>query len=596
MSIADPKSILAVMPEKPGVYIFYDSAGAVIYVGKAKNLKHRTSSYFLKQQSKKTTVMLTRAVELKHIVVNTEADALLLENNLIKQYQPRYNILLKDDKTYPWICIKNERFPRVFSTRRHIKDGSSYFGPYTSSMVVKNLTELFRQLYSLRTCNLNLSRAAIEAGKYKVCLEYHIKNCKAPCIACQTEDEYNLAIAEIRDILKGNITPVKEHLRSLMTEYASRLMFEEADIVKHKLEILSAYQAKSTIVSAIIRNVDVFGMAQDEENSYINYLRVVNGAVVQAFTLEMKSRIDEEKEVLLGSAITELRCRMKSDATEIVVPFLPDMEYDNLHYTIPQKGDKYRLLELAERNATAYKFEQRKRHDSAMNKPHDRTLKIMERMKADFHLAELPTHIECFDNSNLMGTFPVASCVVFRNGRPSKKDYRKFNIKTVEGANDFASMEEIVYRRYRRLIEEGKELPQLIVVDGGKGQLSSAIKSLQRLGIFEKVAIVGIAKRLEEIYFPNDPVPLYIDKDSVSLKIVQQLRDEAHRFGITFHRAKRSKGMTVSVLNGIKGIGNKTIELLISTVGSLDAVAAMSEKELADIIGSDKARKIKAAI
>lgn len=586
----DHKPILAVMPDKPGVYMFLDSKGTIIYVGKAKNLKRRVSSYFLKNQTGKTTIMLRKAVDVKHIIVNTEEDALLLENNLIKKHQPRYNILLKDDKTYPWICIKNESFPRVFITRTKIYDGSSYFGPYTSGLLANTLVDLIRKLFQIRTCNLNLAPSNIAAAKYKVCLDYHLGSCKGPCIGEQSEQEYASSIAQARSILKGNITVVKDHLKAMMLDYSKTMRFEEAQIVKDKIDLLSGYQVKSTIVNTQIRNVDVFGLSEDEENTYVSYLKVINGAVIQNYILDMKTRLNEDKESLLAFAITEIRHRVDSDSSEIVVPYIPDITYDSVKYTIPVKGDKLRLLELAEKNAIYYKLEQKKKREGF--KPKDRTNKNLERIKADFHLSELPVHIECFDNSNIMGTYPVASCVVFRNGKPYKKDYRHFNIKTVVGPDDFASMEEIIYRRYKRLTEENKSLPQLIVVDGGKGQLSSAVKSLEKLNLMGKVAIVGIAKRLEEIYFPHDPVPLYIDKNSISLKIIQQLRDEAHRFGITFHRDKRSTGMLKSELTDIPGIGEKTRELLLSNIGSSAKIKSASFDQLAEIIGSKKAHII----
>jgi excinuclease ABC subunit C len=582
----DYKPILLAMSKKPGVYMFVDQNGTIIYVGKAKNLKQRVTSYFAKNQSGKTTVMLKRAVNIKHIVVNTEEDALLLENNMIKEYQPRYNILLKDDKTYPWICVKNENYPRVFLTRNYIKDGSTYFGPYTSTLMARTLLDLIRKLYQLRSCNLNLTPDGISSGKFKVCLEYHIGNCKAPCIGLQTKEEYDNGINQIKNILKGNISTVKEHLKEMMKRYAGEMRFEEAHAVKDKLDILSGFQLKSTIVGTVIRNVDVFGIAEDDSNTYVNYLKVVNGAVIQVFTLSMKSIVAEEKESLLSFAITEIRKRVSSDSPEIIVPFKPDMSLEGIKYTVPEKGDKLRLLELAGKNALYFKLEQMKRREVV--KPKDRTSQILEKMKADFQLPDLPVHIECFDNSNIMGTYPVAACVVFRNGKPSKKEYRHFNIKSVEGPNDFASMEEIVYRRYKRLMEEKRSLPQLIIVDGGKGQLSSAVKSLTRLGLENKVVIVGIAKRLEEIFFPNDPVPLYIDKNTVSLKIVQQLRDEAHRFGITFHRDKRSVGMVGSELDNIKGIGPKTKELLLSNLGSVAIIRNTPVEKIMELIGVKK--------
>lgn len=581
------KSILSNLPGKPGIYQFVDAAGTIIYIGKAKNLKKRVTSYFAKNQSGKTNAMLRRSDDVRHIVVENESDALFLENNLIKKHQPRYNILLKDDKTFPWICIKNEHFPRVFSTRNTIRDGSSYFGPYTSALMVRTLLNLIRQLYKLRTCPLSLTQSNIAAGKFKVCLEYHIGNCKGPCVALQTEEDYMESIRQIKDILKGNISTVIDHLRELMQQYANEMRFEEAQVIKDKIEILSRFRSKSAIVSNSIRNVDVFGFTQDGENAFVNYLKVVHGAVTQAFTLELKTRIDEEKESILGIAVTEIRRKLCSDSKEIIVPFNPDILLENVRYTIPQAGEKLKLLELADRNAIYYKLEQKKKRME--HSPEVRTGKNLEKLKNDLHMPDLPVHIECFDNSNIMGTNPVAACVVFRNARPSKSEYRHFNIKTVTGPDDFSSMEEIVYRRYKRMLEESNDLPQLIIIDGGKGQLSSAMKSLNKLGLREKITMIGIAKKLEEIYFPGDNVPIYLDKNSISLKIIQQLRDEAHRFGVTFHRDKRSSGMLKSELDEIKGIGPKTKELLLKHFGSVDEIKKTGTAELEKIIGHSKA-------
>ena len=586
MSI-EPGVILPVVPEKPGVYQFLDSSGTPLYVGKAKNLRKRLASYFTKNQSGKTTVMLKKACSVRHIVVDNESDALLLENNLIKKHQPRYNILLKDDKTYPWICIKKESFPRIFSTRNTIKDGSVYYGPYTSGLMVKTLLDLIRQLYKPRTCSLNLTADTIASGKFKVCLEYHIGNCKAPCIGLQKEDDYNINIQQVREILKGNISSVIEHLKDKMIYYSKELRFEEAQVIKDKIDILSKFRSRSAIVSSKISNTDVFAFTQDNDNTYINFLKVVNGAVVQVFTLEMKSRMEEEKESLLGFGITEIRQRVSSDSPEIIIPFKPDIQLEGIKYIIPVKGDKMKLLELAERNAIYYKLEKRKKEETAPKK--DRTARNLEKLKKDLHMAELPVHIECFDNSNIRGENPVAACVVFRNGRPNKKEYRHYNIKTVTGADDFSSMAEIVFRRYRRLLEEHQEIPQLIIVDGGKGQLSAAIKSLDKLGIKTNVTIIGIAKKLEEIYFPGDSVPLYLDKNSISLKIIQQLRNEAHRFGITFHRDKRSSEMSKSELDKIKGIGEKTKEIILTKIGSVDKIKMTSLDELEKLVGISKA-------
>jgi excinuclease ABC subunit C len=581
------KSILSLLPDKPGIYQFIDSEGTIIYVGKAKNLKKRVTSYFSKNQSGKTIVLLKKALDIRHIVVDNESDALLLENNLIKKHQPRYNILLKDDKTFPWICIKKEPFPRIFSTRNTIRDGSQYFGPYTSGLMVKTLIGLIRQLYKLRTCSLNLSDSNIKDGKFKVCLEYHIGNCKAPCIGLQSEVDYQENMVQIRDILKGNISSVIDHLRHLMTQYSEGLRFEEAQLIKDKIELLSRFRSKSTVVSNTIKNVDVFGFTQESDNAYVNFLKVVHGAVIQAYTIELKIRIDEEKESILGFAITEIRQRLLSDSPEIILHFKPDLLIDKIKYTVPQAGDKYKLLELAERNAIYYKLEQKKKRME--HSPQVRTGKNLEKLKNDLHMADLPVHIECFDNSNIMGTNPVAACVVFRNAKPSKKEYRHFNIKTVTGPDDFSSMEEIVFRRYRRLTEEGNSLPQLVIIDGGKGQLSSAMKSVDKLGLRQKITVIGIAKKLEEIYFPGDTIPLYLDKNSISLKIIQQLRNEAHRFGINFHRDKRSADMVKSDLDQIKGIGPKTKEILLKNLGSVENIKNSSPEQLEKLVGSSKA-------
>jgi excinuclease ABC subunit C len=583
----DHKIILTLIPSKPGIYEFFDSTGNIIYVGKAKNLRKRAASYFTKNQSGKTIVMLKKAAELKHIVVENESDALLLENNLIKQHQPRYNILLKDDKTYPWICIKNEPFPRVFSTRNVIRDGSIYYGPYTSGLMVKTLLDLIRQLFHPRTCNYNLTPKNIAEGKFKPCFEYHLGNCKGPCIGLQTEEEYMHDLQQIKSILRGNISTVLNHLKEEMFNYSQNMRFEEAQKLKEKYDILLKYRSRSVIVSTTIKDVDVFALTEDTDNTYINYLKVVDGAVIQSYTLDLKSRINEEKESLLGFAITEIRQRLSSNSPEIIVPFMPDILFEKVRYTVPEKGDKFKLLQLAERNAIYYKLEQRKKKEDF--RPAQRTGKNLEKLKSDLHMAEIPVHIECFDNSNIMGANPVAACVVFRNGRPSKKDYRHFNIKSVTGPDDFSSMEEIVYRRYKRMLDEKQELPQLVIIDGGKGQLSSAIKSLDKLGLRNRIAVIGIAKKLEEIYFPGDSVPVYIDKNSISLKIIQQLRNEAHRFGINFHRDKRSSDMTKSDLDIIKGIGEKTKEILLKEIGSVEKIRKIPLATLQDLVGKHKA-------
>lgn len=583
----NPSAILPNIPDKPGVYIFSDVNGKIIYVGKARSLKKRVASYFAKKLPGKTSVMVSRASALKHVVTNTESDALLLENNLIKEHQPRYNILLKDDKTYPWICIKNERFPRIFSTRNTLRDGSIYFGPYTSGIMVKTILDMIRILFKPRTCALNLTGKNIESGKFRVCLEYHIGNCKGPCAGLQTEEEYNENIRQAKQILKGNIAVVMEHLRSLMASLSKELKFEEAQAVKEKIEILSKFRNRSTVVSRTIKNVDVFALAGDDESSFVSYIKVVEGAVIQVFTIEIKRRLDEDKESLLGSAITEIRNRVSSDSPEIIVSFMPDIQYNKIKYTVPVRGDKLRLLEMAERNAVYARLEHKKKKEQ--QKAFERRHKNLEKVKSDLHLPALPVHIECFDNSNTSGDNPVAACVVFRNGKPAKNDYRHFNIKTVTGPDDFSSMEEIVFRRYKRMLDEDQSLPQLVVIDGGKGQLSSAMKSIVKLGIEQKVTVIGIAKKLEEIYFPGDSVPLYLDKNSYTLKLVQQIRNEAHRFGIAFHRRKRSAGMLQSELDNIKGIGPKTKELLLKNFGSMEDIKKAGIEELEKITGKRKA-------
>jgi excinuclease ABC subunit C len=581
------KSILSLIPDRPGVYQFIDSSGVIIYIGKAKNLKKRVTSYFSKNQSGKTIALLRKTSDIRHIVVDNEQDALLLENNLIKKHQPRYNILLKDDKTFPWICIKNESFPRVFSTRNPIRDGSQYFGPYTSGLMVKTLISLIRQVYKLRTCYHNLTESNIKAGKFKVCLEYHLGNCKAPCVGRQIESDYLENIDQIRDILKGNISTVIDHLKKTMAKYSLEMRFEDAQAIKEKIEIISRFRSKSTIVSNTIKNVDVFAITQESDNVYVNYLKVIEGAIIQALTIELKIRADEEKESILGFVITEIRQRLSSDSSEIILPFKPDILLDGVRYTVPKAGEKLKLLELAERNAIYYKLEQKKKRME--HSPQVRTGKNLEKLKNDLHMPDLPVHIECFDNSNIMGTNPVAACVVFRNARPCKNDYRHFNIKTVTGPDDFSSMEEIVFRRYRRMIEENQGLPQLVIIDGGKGQLSSAMKSIDKLGLREKITVIGIAKKLEEIYFPGDSVPIYLDKNSISLKIIQQLRNEAHRFGINFHRDKRSSDMIKSDLDQIKGIGPSTKEILLKHFESVDKIKNASSEELKNLIGHSKA-------
>jgi len=588
------KSTVSSLPDKPGVYQFVDSAGTILYVGKARSLKKRVLSYFTKNQSGKTQAMLSRAVDLRHIVVDNESEALLLENSLIKKHQPRYNILLKDDKTYPWICIKNEHFPRVFLTRKLIPDGSSYYGPYTSVPAVRTLLDLVRQLFQIRTCSLPLNKKSIAEGKFRVCLEFHIGNCRGPCIGLVSEEEHNQNIERIKQIVKGDVGSVTGHLEALMKQYAAALKFEEAQKIKEKLEILARYRSKSVVVNTSVRNVDVFGSTSDEGSMYISYMKVVAGAVVQSYAIELKMRLEEERESVLSTAVTEIRQRVASDSPEVIVPFMPDIQLDKIKYIVPLRGDRHKLLDLANRNAVFFKLERQKK---ASEKSKDnRTEKNLEKMKKDLHMPDLPVHIECFDNSNIQGESAVAACVVFRNGRPSNREYRHFNIKTVTGPDDFASMEEVIFRRYRRMLDEHTSLPQLIVIDGGKGQLSSAMKSLDELGLRGKITVIGIAKKLEEIYFPGDSVPMYLDKNSITLKVIQHLRNEAHRFGINFHRGKRSSKMNRSFLDEIPGIGEKTKELLLKKFGSVKKIRDASPEALEEVIGSKKAALLSAAL
>jgi excinuclease ABC subunit C len=588
------RSTAASLPDRPGVYQFIDASGTILYVGKARSLKKRVASYFSKNQSGKTLVMLSRAADIRHIVVDNESDALLLENSLIKKHQPRYNILLKDDKTYPWICIKNEHFPRVFMTRKLIADGSSYHGPYTSVTAVRTLLELIRHLFKIRTCPLPLNSKSIAGGKYKVCLEYHIGNCKAPCIGLIDEEEYNHQIDRIKEIIKGDLSGITGHLEILMRKYASELKFEEAQKVKEKLEILSKYRSKSVVVNTSVKNVDVFGCSVDDGSMYVSFMKVVAGAVVQTYSIELKMRLEEEQESVLSTAVTEIRQRVSSDSSEIIVPYMPDILTDKTKYTVPARGDRHKLLELANRNAVFFRIERQRK--AAEKSKENKTERNLEKMKRDLHMPVLPVHIECFDNSNIQGESAVAACVVFRGGKPSNREYRHFNIKTVTGPDDYASMEEIIFRRYHRMLDEAKPLPQLIVIDGGKGQLSSAMKSLEALGLRGSITVIGIAKKLEEIYFPGDSVPLYLDKNSFTLKIIQHLRNEAHRFGINFHRSKRDSKMNRSFLDEIPGIGDKTKELLLKKFGSVKKLTEASKEELESVIGEKKAAILVAAL
>lgn len=579
------------LPDNPGVYQYFDSSGVIIYIGKAKNLKKRVLSYLNKSnQSSKTHLLVNKIADLRYIVVNSEQDALLLENNLIKKYKPKYNILLKDDKSYPWICIKKEPFPRVFITRRYIRDGSEYFGPYTSGKFAHVLINLIKSLFKLRTCNLALNEKAIQAGKFKVCLEYHIGNCKAPCVGRIGQLEYDEYIVQIRNILKGNLSSVIEAMTAKMIFYANSLKFEEANLMKEALQAVKNYQAKSTIVRTTISDTDVFSYTEDEKYAYINYLRILHGAVVQVHTVELEKKIEEEKESLLAFAVYEIRQMMDSHSKEIIVPFYPDIQLEGIDYVVPQRGDKKQLLELSERNASYFRLD-RERQRSTKTKENN-TFNLLKTIKLELKLPELPHRIECFDNSNIQGTNPVASCVVFLDGKPAKREYRKFHVKTVIGADDFASMEEIIYRRYRRVLDEGLELTNLIVIDGGKGQLHSAVNSLKKLGLYGKVSILGLAKQMEEIYFPEDQQPYLLAKNSVALKTLMHIRDEAHRFGITFHRRLREKNQINSVISQIKDIGNNTEISLLQEFKSVENIMKQSIPELAKIIGTKRAELV----
>jgi excinuclease ABC subunit C len=578
---------LQTLPNTPGVYQFYGSSGEVIYVGKAKNLKKRVRSYFNKVHDYgKTNILVKKIIDIRHIVVESETDALLLENNLIKKYQPRYNVLLKDDKSYPWICIRNERFPRVFHTRRMIRDGSEYFGPYTSVKTVYTLLDLIKGLFPLRTCNYDLSKEKIDSHKYKVCLEYHLGNCRGACEAKEYESSYQDKITTIREILKGNFKSSINVFKTQMKLYADNLEFEAAQSLKEKIQILENYQAKSTIVNPKISNVDVFSIVSDESFAYVNFLQLSHGSIIRSHTLELKKKLQESDQNLLELAITEIRQRFSLESNELYVPFEVELG-SNLKITIPKVGDKKKLMDLSIRNAKYHRLDQLKQ--IKITDPGRHEVRIMAQMKSDLRLSETPTHIECFDNSNIQGTHPVAACVVFKNGKPSKKEYRHFNIKSVKGPDDFASMTEVVYRRYKRLLDENKPLPQLIIIDGGKGQLSASLKSLEALKLRGQIAIIGIAKRLEELYYPDDPIPLYLDKKSETLKIIQQLRNEAHRFGIEHHRNKRSKTALNSELESIVGIGQKTILELLKNFKSVQRVSFAKLDELEHVVGTSKA-------
>lgn len=585
--------LLKTLPNKPGVYQYFDKQGKILYVGKAKDLKKRVSSYFNKHQEYgKTRILVKKIHDIKYLVVSSELDALLLENSLIKEYQPKYNIQLKDDKTYPWICIKNEAFPRVFTTRRLIRDGSKYYGPYPSVYVVNTLLSLIRDVYPLRNCALNLSAKNISESKYKVCLEYHIGNCKGPCIGAETEAQYGEYIKSIEHIVKGNLGSVIKTLKHRMDEHAAKLEFEEAGKVKNQIETIQGYQAKSAVVSPTIHHVDVITVLHDLKVAYVNYLVISNGAIIHGITVEVNKKLEETDEEIISFVLPEMRERFQSPSKEVLIEKPLDLAFEDIELFVPQRGDKKSLIELSVRNTKFYRLEKLKKE--RITNPERHTDRILEQLQKDFHLPVLPRHIECFDNSNFQGTNAVSACVVFKDAKPSKKDYRHFNIKTVEGPDDFASMEEAVFRRYRRLLDEKEELPQLIVIDGGKGQLSSALKAIDELGIRGKVAIVGIAKKLEEIFFPGDQIPIYIDKRSESLKVIQHLRNEAHRFGITHHRNKRSKGALVSELTQIRGIGERTYEELIKNFKSIKRVEGASLEELSEVVGRSKAQIIRA--
>lgn len=586
------KKIIRQIPDSPGIYKYFDENKELIYIGKAKNLKKRVSSYFNKKhyENRKTAVMVSRIRHIEFALVDSEIDALLLENSLIKEYRPKYNISLKDDKTYPFIRITKDRFPKVFSTRTLIRDGSEYFGPYASGRMMTTILDMVRQLYPLRNCNLNLSEKNIRAGKFKVCLEYHIGNCKGPCEGLQSEADYLASLDQVRKILKGSIGEAVNHLKESMQAASDAWQFEQAEFFRKKLEMLENYQSKSTIVSHSIHDVDVFTIASEGNYAFVNFMKVINGMIIQTQTIELKKNLDESREELLSLAIGEIRARYNSTSREILVPFDPDISDETIRFTIPKIGDKKKLLDLSEKNVRYYMRDRMEQYERL--NPEVKVERLMNQMKEDLRLTELPFHIECFDNSNLMGTYPVSACVVFRDGKPSKKEYRHFNIETVVGPDDFATMKEVLTRRYSRMMEEGEALPQLVVVDGGKGQLSASVAALKEIGAYGKMAIIGIAKRLEEIYYPEDPFPMLIDKKSETLKVIQQMRDEAHRFGITHHRKRRDKGTLKTELTEIKGIGKETAKMLLTHFRSLKKVSEASETELAVVLGKAKAKVV----
>jgi excinuclease ABC subunit C len=592
MSAFEHKKAVADIPHKPGVYQFWDTDGTLIYIGKAKDLRNRVGSYFNKdnQMNGKTKVLVSRIRKISFTIVDTEIDAWLLENSLIKKHQPRYNILLKDDKTFPWIIIKKEPFPRVFWTRKMVKDGSTYFGPYASVGMMHTILDLIKETYPLRTCNLPLTPANIDGGKFKVCLEYQIGNCKGPCQAYQSSGDYDNNIEEIKDILNGKIGNVIKNVKQVIRNAVDQLNFEYAHQYQRKLQVLEKYQSKSTVVNSAITNIDVVSIASDERYAFVNYLKVMNGSIIQTQTIEIKKRLDETDEELLTIAITEFRTRFHSTSKEIIVPFDIILIDENLKFTVPKLGEKKKLLELSQKNVLFFKKEKLNQYEKL--NPDLRTDRILGQMQKDLRLTQLPKHIECFDNSNFQGKYPVSAIVVFKDARPSKKDYRHFNVKTVEGPNDFATMEEAVYRRYKRMLEEEGTLPQLIIIDGGKGQLSSAMTSLKKLGIDKKVTVIGIAKRLEELYYPGDTYPLYLDKKSETLKVIQQLRDEAHRFGITFHRKKRDQGTLKTELEEIGGIGKTTADKLLRHFKSVKKIKEATEAELAEVLNKKQVQTL----
>jgi excinuclease ABC subunit C len=588
MTYEEFKIIQSTIPNEPGVYRYFSIEDEIIYIGKAKDLRKRVSSYFTKNDHTYRIQRMIKTIHrLEFTIVDTEQEAFLLENALIKNHQPRYNILLRDDKTYPFICIKKEPFPRVFLTRQVIKDGSEYLGPYTSILTVKAILSMLINIFPLRNCTLQLNKKNIEAGKFKVCLEYHIKNCLGPCQALQSEQEYMENIQQVRELLKSNFGIVQNFLKKRMNEFAEQMDFERANEFKEKIEILEAYRSKSIIVNPKLNNIDVYGYTETHEFAFINFLKIANGTVVRTRSYEVKKILNEEKEDILQRVVIDNSFADNIFVEELLFPFSISLPFDNIQITVPLAGDKKKLLDLSTKNAMYAREEKIKAGLSAEER--NPSFRIMKTLKDDLKLQELPVHIECFDNSNFQGTNAVSACVVFKQAKPSKKDYRIFNVKTVEGPDDFATMQEVVYRRYKRLQDENQELPQLIIVDGGKGQLSSAVESLKQLDLYGKIPIVGIAKRLEEIYFPEDSVPLYINKKSESLKLIQRMRDEAHRFGITHHRAKRSKNTLVSELTDINGIGEKTFELLLKKYRSVKKIKEVAEADLAEIIGPAKA-------